>query len=112
MTNAAECIRCHSQMESGWVPDNTRAGLQQQSWSPGEPQTSAWTVLKAAEGRVLPVTTLRCPKCGYLESYATPQSQDGVVPSRRISSLRWSLAAIGLALLLLALGIVLLTRAR
>ena len=87
------------------MPDNTRAGLQRQNWSPGEPQPSAWTGLKAAEDQVLPVTTLRCPKCAYLELYAAPQSQDGVVPSRRVSSLRWSLAAIGLAFLLPALGL-------
>ena len=114
MSNVVECIRCHAQMESGWVPDNTHAGLQRQNWSPGEPQPSFWTGLKSTEDRVLPVTTLRCPKCGYLESYAIPQSQDGVLVSGRSSGRRRSLAAflIGLAFLLIGLGIVFLTRAK
>jgi hypothetical protein len=114
MSNAVECIRCHAQMESGWLPDDTRAGLQRQNWSPGEPQPSFWTGLKSAEDRGLPITTFRCPKCGYLESYARPQSQDGASVSRTSSSRVWRLAAflMGLALLLLGLGLFLLTRAK
>jgi len=66
-------------MESGWVPDNTQAGLQHQSWTPGEPQPSLWTGLKVErKDRVIPVTTFRCPNCGYLESYAIPESQNSV----------------------------------
>jgi hypothetical protein len=70
--------------------------------------------LKLAKDQVLPVTTLRCPKCGYLESYAILQSQDGVLLSGRSSSQRQSLAAIliGLAALLIALGVILLIRAK
>lgn len=114
MSNAVACIRCHAQMESGWVADNTRAGLQRQNWFPGEPRPSFWTGLKSAEDRVLTVTTLRCPKCGYLESYAIPQSQDGVSASKRSSSQRVGLVAfvIAVAALLMALGVMLATRAK
>ena len=103
-------------MESGWVPDNTHAGLQQENWCPGEPQPSFWTGLKAEKKEiVIPVTTFRCPNCGYLESYAIPQSQNGVLVSGRSSSQR-QLAAVlielALMALLIAVGVVFLIRAR
>jgi hypothetical protein len=28
--------------------------------------------LKMKKDEIVPVTTLRCPRCGYLESYAIP----------------------------------------
>jgi hypothetical protein len=103
-------------MESGWVPDNTHAGLQQENWCPGEPQPSFWTGLKVEKKDiVIPVTTFRCPNCGYLELYVIPQSQNGVPVSGRSSSQR-QLAAVlielGLMALLIAVGVVFLIRAR
>jgi hypothetical protein len=113
MSLAVECIRCHAQMESGWVPDNTHSGLQQQNWSTGEPQPSFWTGLKVEGDQVIPVTTFRCPKCGYLESYASTQNQNEVLVSGRSSRQRQLAAVlIGLVALLIALGIVLLVRSR
>lgn len=113
MKGPVECMRCHAQMESGWVADNTQAGLTQQNWSSGEPQPSFWTGLKGEKDQAVPVTTLRCPKCGYLESYAIPQSPNGVSVSGRSSS-QWRFAAvlIGLVALLIAFGVALLIRAR
>jgi hypothetical protein len=113
MSKAGECIRCHAQMESGWVPDNTHSGLQRQNWSPGEPQPSFWTGLKVGKDQVIPVTTFRCPKCGYLESYAIPQSQNDVLVSGRSSrQLQLAAVVIGLVALLIALGVALLFRAK
>ena len=101
-------------MESGWVPDNTHAGLQQENWCPGEPQPSFWTGLKVEKKDiVIPVITFRCPNCGYLESYAIPQSQNGVLVSGRSSRQRQLAAVlIGLVVLLIAFGVVFLIRAR
>jgi hypothetical protein len=101
-------------MESGWVPDNTHTGLQRENWCPGEPQPSFWTGLAVEKrDKVIPVTTFRCPNCGYLESYAIPQSQNGVLVSGRSSSQRQLAAVlIGLVVLLIALGVVLLIRPR
>ena len=106
-------MRCYAHMESGWVPDKTQGGLQRQNWSPGEPQPSFWTGLKLEKNQVLPVTTVRCPKCGYLESYAMPQSQNDVLVSGR-SSRQLQLAAVLIALvaLLIAFGVVFLIRAK
>jgi hypothetical protein len=101
-------------MVSGWVPDNTQAGFQQENWSPGEPQPSFWTGLKVEKKDiVIPVTTFRCPNCGYLESYAISQSQNAVLASGRSSSQRQlAFVLFGLLALLMGLGVVFLVRAR
>ncbi len=99
-------------MESGWVPDNTHAGLQQENWSPGEPQPSVWTGLKVEnKDIVVPITTFRCPNCGYLESYAIPETQNGSLTSGRSSSQRQlAFVLMALAVILIALAVVFLTR--
>jgi len=74
MNKPVECIRCRAQMEVGFVPDNTHSGFQVQKWSPGEPEPSFWMGLKLKAGSVIPVRTLRCPRCGYLESYAIQET--------------------------------------
>lgn len=73
MNEPVECIRCHARMEVGFVVD-ARPGSLQQNWSPGEPAPSFWMGIKTQKDSVLPVTTLRCPQCGYLESYAIPKT--------------------------------------
>ena len=73
MIKAIECIKCHVQMEVGFVPDLREGGSSQQVWSPGKPRKSFWTGLKMKAAQLLPVKTFRCRKCGYLESYALPK---------------------------------------
>jgi hypothetical protein len=83
VSKAVECIRCHAQMELGYVPDLREGGSSQQVWSPGVPRNSFWRGgLKLEADELLPVTTLRCPKCGYLESYALP-NVTSATPLRR-----------------------------
>jgi len=74
MNEPVQCIRCHAHMEVGFVPDSNHSGCQQQNWSPGKTRTDFWTGLKLKADSLVPVTTLRCPKCGYLESYAIPRN--------------------------------------
>ena len=59
-------------MEQGCNADTTYGGTVQEKWVPGAPQTSIWRGLKIDSSQTCPVFTLRCPKCGYLESYAPP----------------------------------------
>lgn len=70
MNEQIDCIRCHSHMETGYIADFSYGGYVQQNWSPGEPKTGFWKTLKIKAGQFVPVTTFRCPECGYLESYA------------------------------------------
>ena len=113
MSKAVECSRCHAQMEVGFVVDANQSGYQQQNWSPGEPKPNFWLGLKLAKHQIVPVTTLRCPKCGYLESYAIPQIQNGALVSERSSSQRQlAFVLIGLLALLIAFGVAFLVRAK
>jgi hypothetical protein len=59
------CLRCGEPMEEGFTCD-TAGG--QSVWIAGLPGKG----LKLKKPIPLLVTTLRCPKCGYLESYAPP----------------------------------------
>lgn len=62
-------------MEAGFLLDASQRGYDQQRWTVGEPEPSFWMGLKLKKDSVLPVATFRCPKCGYLESYATPKAK-------------------------------------
>ena len=72
-SDKVECVRCKTQMESGYVPgvDVTYPGvLGKQQWFAGEPKEAFLGGIKIDRDCLIPVTTFRCPKCGYLESYA------------------------------------------
>jgi hypothetical protein len=56
MNGPIECIRCHAQMEAGYVADLTHAGYQQENWSPGEPKPAFWVGLKVKTDQFVPVT--------------------------------------------------------
>jgi hypothetical protein len=66
-----ECPKCEATMERGFVLDLAHGAFVQSSWIEGEPERSRWTGLKLKGHNRIPVTTFRCPRCGYLESYAT-----------------------------------------
>lgn len=65
-----KCPKCGAAMEEGFVVDETHHGVRQSSWVEGEPVPSFWRGLKLSGHSRLKVTTFRCPKCAYLESYA------------------------------------------
>jgi predicted nucleic-acid-binding Zn-ribbon protein len=77
MNKAVECVRCHARMELGFMIDGHQNGHAQEIWSPGEPKESFWTGLKLEKDKLIPVTTLRCPVCGYMESYAVREVAPG-----------------------------------
>lgn len=70
MSNSLECLRCQTTMTPGFIADNSQNHHVQEKWSPGEPMSSFWRGLHVDAKEAIPVTTLRCPKCGMLESYA------------------------------------------
>jgi len=72
MNDPVKCVRCQTTMEAGHLPDLTYGGYMQQVWISGEPKRSFWGGIKVRRGETIPVATLRCPRCGYLESYAKP----------------------------------------
>ena len=68
MADRLECLRCHTPMESGYVLDQKYGGWSEEKWSPGEKQQHWWGLDRPPDA--IPVITMRCPKCGALESYA------------------------------------------
>jgi hypothetical protein len=62
-------------MEEGFITDRTRGAVWISTWVKGKPEhsglkDSGWAVTKIGDKEQLPIRTFRCPKCGYLESYA------------------------------------------
>jgi len=60
-------------MELGFLLESgdPARGRRMTQWIAGVPEASFWHGgLKLTERAVLDVTTFRCPRCGYLESYA------------------------------------------
>lgn len=59
-------------MEDGFLVDHARDSLRIPLWCAGRPEKSFWAgeMSGAQYKAALKVATLRCPNCGYLESYA------------------------------------------
>ena len=64
------CPKCQARMESGFVLDTSHGMPTQAEWTSGEPSSSFWTGIRMKGRARHHVTTYRCPKCAYLESYA------------------------------------------
>ena len=67
---ASTCTKCGARMESGFLLELKDGNLTGQTeWVEGAPD-KGWFALKLRGKRKLAVETLRCTRCGYLESYA------------------------------------------
>ena len=67
-----QCPKCKSQMEQGFVLDNTYGARIVSHWGAGPPEKSFWFGTKLAH-ELIPIGTFRCTSCGFLESYARPE---------------------------------------
>ena len=68
-------------MEEGFVLDQTYGANLQAQWIEGSPTPSFWTGVKMSGRERHPVTTFRCGRCGYLESFAPPSYHGLEVPA-------------------------------
>ena len=57
-------------MEPGFLVDHTYGAVEKSEWASGEPRYSKWSGMKMAGRQLYEVTTMRCMRCGLLESYA------------------------------------------
>ena len=57
-------------MEEGFILDVTYAGYLVAQWVAGPPEPAFFTGTKVRGKEKRRLGTYRCPKCGYLESYA------------------------------------------
>jgi hypothetical protein len=69
-TRSIDCPRCGGGMEPGYTIDVGYGTKAVPKWVAGEPESSIWTGLKLRGKDQLDVSTYRCRRCGYLESYA------------------------------------------
>jgi hypothetical protein len=65
------CHKCSGPMEEGFTLDHGFDQNLQAAWIEGTPRRSIWTGLEVPRSIQHPITTYRCTRCGYLESYAT-----------------------------------------
>lgn len=71
-----KCLRCETPMELGFQVDMAHMNVLPAHWTAGEPQPSFWGLHSVRQSQVkagIPIRSYRCPKCGYLESYALNQ---------------------------------------
>lgn len=66
-----DCLRCKTPMESGFILDRGHANAsQEQEWVEGDVVKTFWRGVHTKGRDAHKVVTYRCPRCGYLESYA------------------------------------------
>jgi hypothetical protein len=69
-TRSIRCLRCDVALERGYLLDHGYGLTYPAAWVAGEPEWSRWSGLKLKNKQKMPVITLRCPRCGRLESFA------------------------------------------
>lgn len=74
MAQAKECPKCMGAMVDGFVVDHTHGGANVSTWVEGAPQRSVWVGLKLTGLKPIDITTWRCRRCGFIESYANGDS--------------------------------------
>ncbi len=70
MKRSLRCPKCEGSMTEGFIMDEAHGRWRVSRWQSGRPVTSIWTGIKQSKADQLPVSTWRCDRCGYLESYA------------------------------------------
>jgi hypothetical protein len=68
--NRIECCKCQTPMQPGYLMEKGHGNKHSiTTWARGQPQKSFWMGLKSPQEK-LETRTYRCPRCGYLETYA------------------------------------------
>ena len=70
MPRTPECPKCGSNMAAGFLLDQTYGGYVSGKWVGGSPVKSFWMGLKLRGQVRHEITSYRCSRCGYLESFA------------------------------------------
>ena len=71
MRTPTTCTKCGGTLTAGFIVDQGDSGIAHASqWQGGEPRRTWYGGIKLPEGEQVKLTTYRCDRCGYLESYA------------------------------------------
>ena len=83
MAQAKECPKCMGAMVDGFVVDHTHGGATVSSWIEGAAQKSIWTGIKLTGSTPIEITTWRCRRCGFIESYADGDPKQAAAAKRQ-----------------------------
>lgn len=72
MPRSTDCPKCQGKMGDGVIVDRGYGQSFISHWLPALIKVSRWFGLKVRKKDVIPTVTLRCTRCGILESYAPP----------------------------------------
>ena len=65
------CPKCNGAMTEGFIVDHGDYGAAHvATYQKGEPTRTLWMGLQQNKEEQIPIVTLRCGRCGYLENYA------------------------------------------
>lgn len=67
---SGRCPKCDGSMADGFIFDEAQGRYAVSTWQSGKPVKSIWTGIKRSKADQLQISTRRCERCGYLESYA------------------------------------------
>jgi hypothetical protein len=95
-------------MAEGFVVDASHGTMGVSSWIEGAPEKSLWTGVKLSGKGRTEIATWRCNRCGFLEHYAAAAPDRSHEAKQRSQALL--VVAAALAILLLVLGAVLVSR--
>jgi predicted Zn-ribbon and HTH transcriptional regulator len=70
MQKPQTCPECHASMEEGVTLD--LSSRQTQMWLRGPVEETRLTGIKTRGKELLRVVSYRCPKCGFVKSFAPP----------------------------------------
>ena len=70
MTADPPCPKCSGSMTRGFTVDTAYGGSFVSRWVEGDPEISRLWGLKVRGKKLRPITTFRCDRCGFLESFA------------------------------------------
>lgn len=70
MVKPTTCTKCGGRMEKGSALTGSSQGGVLVRWIEGAPERSIWSGMKTKGLKVLPISSYRCTRCGFLENYA------------------------------------------
>jgi ribosomal protein L37E len=77
----SNCQRCGGPLESGYVLEIRDGNVRSVSqWIAGAPERGFMFGLKTRNRKSFPITTFRCARCGFHESFALPAATGGKAP--------------------------------
>lgn len=99
MPQSKQCPKCGGSMSEGFVLDKTHGGVGVSSWIEGAPVRSVWTGLNLKGRAQARIATWRCGRCGFLESYALEEGDDGAAAQKKAAFLIIAVAIAAMVLL-------------